>query len=80
MRRMKRGTKRYGSQRRGSAKRSRVSSKISKLRHEGKPPDQSVAMALSMERAGRLTPGGGYIRAKRKKGAGTRSSSGSRRS
>lgn len=43
-----------------------VSAKISKLRHEGKPQDQAVATALSMKRAGRLTPGGGYKRVKKK--------------
>ena len=43
----------------------RVSKKISKLRHEGEPPEKSVAMALNMERKGRLTESGGY---KRKRG------------
>lgn len=41
--------------------RSLVSQKISKLRHEGKPQQQAVAMALSMGRAGRLRPGGRYV-------------------
>ena len=43
----------------------RVSKKISKLRHEGEPEKKSVAMALSMERAGRLTESGGYRRVKK---------------
>lgn len=43
----------------------RVGKKISKLRHEGKPEDVSVAMALNMERAGRLTKSGGYIKGKK---------------
>ena len=41
-----------------------VSKKISHLVHEGKPQRQAVAMALSMQRAHRLTKEGGYIRAK----------------
>lgn len=41
---------------------SRVSAKISKLVHEGVPQKQAVAEALSMERAGRLGPHGGYRR------------------
>ena len=43
------------------------SKKISKLMEEGKPQDQAVATALSMKRAGRLTKGGGYRRAGRKR-------------
>lgn len=43
-------------------KRSAVSKKISHLVHEGKPQKQAVAIALSMKRAGRLTPSGGYRR------------------
>lgn len=42
----------------------RVGKKISKLRHEGKPEKQAVAMALNMEREGRLTESGGYKRKK----------------
>lgn len=42
-------------------KNKRVSEKISKLRHEGEPEDKSVAMALSMERHGRLHRGGKYV-------------------
>ena len=44
-----------------------VSKKISKLRHEGKPPKQAVAIALNMKREGRLTKGGGYKHARKKK-------------
>lgn len=43
-----------------------VSKKISHLRKEGTPQKQAVAMALSMKRAGRLTPRGGYRRVGRK--------------
>jgi len=39
-----------------------VSRKIEKLMHEGKPQDQAVAIAKSMQRAGRLTAQGGYRR------------------
>lgn len=45
-----------------SAKKSLVSQKISVLRHEGKPEAQSVAMAINMGKAGRLRPGGRYVR------------------
>lgn len=48
------------------AQRSQISSKISKLRHEGKPQEQAVATALSMARAGRLGPRGGYRRVGRR--------------
>lgn len=48
-------------------KRDRVSKKISILRHEGVPQDQAVAESLSMERAHRLTPEGGYKRVGRKR-------------
>ena len=51
---------------RGGA-RQRVSDKISVLRHENVPRDQAIAMSLSMERAGRLRPGGKYVRAKKKR-------------
>lgn len=44
-----------------------VSKKIAHLRHEGVPQKQAVAEALSMERAGRLTPEGGYIRKGKKR-------------
>ena len=39
-----------------------VSSKVSKLIKEGYPQKQAVAIALSMERSGRLSPMGGYKR------------------
>lgn len=42
-----------------------VSAKISKLMHEGKPREQSIATALSMNRAGRLTSRGGYRHVRR---------------
>ena len=44
-----------------SEKNKRVSEKISVLRHEGEPEDKAVAMALGMERAGRLHRGGKYV-------------------
>ncbi len=44
------------------AKRGRVSAKIRKLRAEGVPQKQAVAMALNMARARRLGPRGGYRR------------------
>jgi len=49
----------------GKAARKRVGRKISHLRHEGKPQEQAVATALSMERKKRLGPRGGYKRVKR---------------
>lgn len=49
----------------------RVSAKIRVLRREGVPEKQAVAEALSMRRAGRLGPRGGYRRAKRRKAART---------
>jgi len=51
----------------GPASQKRVSAKIRRL-HETEPDmpqKQAVAMALSMERAGRLTPQGGYKRVKK---------------
>lgn len=39
-----------------------VSRKISKLRHEGVPHQQAIATAMSMKRARRLGPKGGYRR------------------
>ena len=48
-------------------KRTRVGKKISKLRHEGVPEDQAVAESMSMDRAGRLTKAGGYIRSKKRR-------------
>lgn len=57
-----------------SKQKDRVSKKISKLRHEDVPERQAVAEALSMERAGRITPSGGYrhVSRKRKRGGGRR--------
>lgn len=46
------------------AQRGRISAKISKLHHEGKPAEQAQAMALHMAEAGRLGPRGGYRRAR----------------
>lgn len=43
------------------ASRKRVSKKIEYLINEGKPSDQAVAIALSMEREGRLSDSGAYI-------------------
>lgn len=43
-----------------------VRKKTAKLIREGKSPDQAYATAWSMQRAGRLTKGGGY-KAKSKK-------------
>ncbi len=59
--------KAYPAQKLADDKSSRVSKKISKLRHEGKEQDQAVAMALNMERHHRLTEKGEYKRARRKK-------------
>lgn len=39
-----------------------VGRKIEKLIGEGTPQKQAVAIAKSMQRAGRLTPAGGYKR------------------
>ena len=44
------------------AKNDPVGKKIEKLRAEGKPRAQAIATAISMKRAGRLTPEGGYRR------------------
>lgn len=50
--------------------RSAISNKIRKLRSEDVPEDQAVAMAINMQRQGRLTPKGAYIRktARRQRG------------
>jgi hypothetical protein len=48
-------------------KRDRVSKKISILRHEDVPQKQAVAMALNMQREGRLGPEGQYKRVGRKR-------------
>ena len=37
-----------------------ISSKISKLRKEGKKPKQAVAIAMNMKKKGKLGPKGGY--------------------
>lgn len=42
-----------------------VGKKIKKLMHEGKPAKQAQAVALNMQREGRLTPDGGYKRVKK---------------
>ena len=39
-----------------------ISDKIKVLRDEGTPQKQAVAMSISMQKAGRLRPGGKYIR------------------
>lgn len=46
---------------------SAIGRKISKLVHEGKPQKQAEAIALQMQRSGRLTPSGGYRRVKKSK-------------
>lgn len=50
----------------GKRKDDRVGKKIGKLMDEGAPQKQAIAEALSMQRAGRLTPEGGYRRVKKK--------------
>lgn len=45
-----------------SIKNKLVSDKIKVLKGEGKAQNVAVATALSMERAGRLRPGGRYVR------------------
>jgi len=50
------------------AGRKRVSAKVSRLMHEGKPQAQAVAMSLHMEEAGRLGPRGGYARKRTQRG------------
>lgn len=47
-------------------KNSLVPQKVKVLVDEGKPQRQAVAMAESMQRAGRLRPGGVYVRARKK--------------
>jgi len=39
----------------------RVGDKIRVLEREGEKPDQAIATAMSMERAGRLRKGGRYV-------------------
>lgn len=48
-------------------KKSAESKKISHLVREGEPRDKAVAMAINMKREGRLTKGGGYRHASRKR-------------
>ena len=43
-----------------------IGEKIPVLRKEGMKPKQAVAVALNMQRAGRLRPGGVYVPAKKK--------------
>lgn len=52
--------------RKAGKRRSRVSKKISHLRHENVPQKQAVAMSLNMEREGRITESGGYRRVGKK--------------
>ena len=47
----------------------RVSEKIGKLRREGEDPKKAEAMAINMERAGRLRRGGRYVRKGKRKGS-----------
>jgi hypothetical protein len=51
-----------------SSGRHNVSDKIKVLRGEGVPEKQAVAESLSMQRAGRLRPGGRYVRKGSRKG------------
>ena len=59
-----------GARKRVSAKKRRsnslVSDKIKVLRKEKMPEKQAIATAISMNRAGRLRPGGVYVPAKKK--------------
>lgn len=48
-------------------KRTPEGKKISKLMHEGVLQKQAIAESLSMKRAGRLTPEGGYRRVGKKR-------------
>jgi hypothetical protein len=48
-------------------KRSRVSKKISVLRHEGVPEKQAVATAINMGKKHRITASGGYRRVSKKR-------------
>lgn len=42
-----------------------VSEKIGVLRKEGMPEKQAVATSISMGKAGRLRPGGRYVKARK---------------
>jgi len=44
----------------------RISRKISKLRHEGKPQREAIGMAMGMARKNRITKSGGYRRIAKK--------------
>lgn len=57
-----------------------VSYKIRKLVHEGYPQKQAVAIALSLERAGRLGPRGGLLPKKSTKRKSTKRKSTKRKS
>ena len=61
-------------------KKSPVSLKISKLRKEGYPQKQAVAIALSMKDQGRLTKTGGYRRSRRNRRSRSRRKSRRRKS
>ena len=49
-----------------SKKPSRVGRKIRKLKREGKPQKQAVAIALDLERRGRIGPKGGLVRRRKR--------------
>jgi hypothetical protein len=51
----------------GRARKNVVSKKISKLSHEGYPHKQAIAIAINMNREGRLTESGGYRHVKKKR-------------
>jgi len=56
-----------GTQKRNKTNKSVVSKKISHLvKREGVPQEQAVAMAINMNKKGRLTKEGGYIPVKKK--------------
>jgi hypothetical protein len=58
------GAKRVSPRKRAANK--LVGEKIPILRKEGMKPKQAVAVALNMQRAGRLRPGGVYVPVKKK--------------
>ena len=47
-------------------KKSRVGMKISKMRHEGVPQEESVGAAMGMDKEGRIGKRGGYRRGRKK--------------